>query len=135
MSGTIGIFSLGDFQIGAAAVQYGSAVEGLGGASAVTLDARLAYGSGGTTAIVVVQTSLSQGATWIDVARFDFSTAGDEKTINLSGTVAQASPYTSTALGSEGGVNGCLGDRFRALVTSTGAYTGSTVASVRMSVR
>lgn len=130
-----GIFSLGDFAITTAGTQTGTVVDGLDGMSAVTIDARLAYGSGGTTTVVVVQTSINQGSTWIDIARFDFSTAGAEKVVNLSGLTPRTSPLSVAALGSEGSVDGILGDRLRAVVTSTGTYAGSTVASVRVSVR
>jgi hypothetical protein len=130
-----GIYSLGDFTIGAAGTQTGTAIEDLGGMTAVTLSARLAYGSGGTSVVVVVQTSLNQGTTWVDVARVDFATAGAEKVINLSGLTPRTTPLSVAALGAEGCNDGVLGDRLRAVVTSTGTYAGSTVASVRASVR
>ena len=130
-----GIQSLGDFTLTAAGSQSGAAVAGLDGMTSVTVSARLAYGSGGTTAVCVVQTSINQGTTWVDVARFDFSTAGAEKVVNLSGLTARTSPLSVAALASEGCNDGILGDRLRAVVTTTGTYAGSTVASIRASVR
>lgn len=130
-----GVKDLGDFTITAAGAQTGAAVVGLDGVLAATLSARLAYGSGGTSVVVVIQTSCSQGATWLDVARLDFATAGAEKVINLSGLTPRTSPLAAAALGAEGANDGILGDRLRAVVTSVGTYAGSTVLSVRASVR
>ncbi|RKQ70122.1 hypothetical protein [Oceanibaculum indicum] len=127
-----GIFSLGDFQIGAAAIGTGDVVAGLDGMQAMTLSARLAYGSGGSTVVAVVQTSLNQGVSWIDIARLDFTTSGAEKVVNLTTGTPKTTPYTSAALSAEGAVDGILGDRVRAVVTSTGTYAGSTVLSVRI---
>lgn len=130
-----GIKDLGDFTITAAGVQTGAAVIGLEGMMAATLSARLAYGSGGTSVVVVIQTSCSQGTTWLDVARMDFATSGAEKVINLSGLTPRTSPLAAAALGAEGANDGVLGDRLRAVVTSVGTYAGSTVLSARASVR
>ncbi len=125
---TIDIFSLGDFSVGAAATATGTAIAV--SSDFVTISARLAYGAGGTTVIAKVQTSLNQGTTWIDVARFDFAMAGAEKIITLN-RAAITSPYTVIDLAAEGSVNGILGDRLRAIITSTGTYTGSTVLALR----
>src|SRR3546814_7487974 len=50
----------------------------LDGMLAATLEARFVYGSVGTTAIVMVQTTLDQ-ENWLDVARFDFAQANAVK--------------------------------------------------------
>jgi len=129
------IYSLGDFSISSAGTSTGTPITDLNSMREVTLSARLAYGSGGTTAIAYVQTSFNQGATWVDIARMDFATSGIEKIANLSGSTPRTSPLTVTSLIAEGGNDGVLGDRLRAVVTSTGTYAGSTVLSVRASVR
>src|SRR6266446_9832832 len=120
------VVDLGDFSISGAGVQTGTPVIFNSLISSVTLSARLAYGSGGTTVVGVIQTSLDQSITWIDIARFDFAMTGLEKVMNLT-NVAITSPYTVTDLASEGSNNGILGDRLRAIVTSAGTYTGSTI--------
>jgi hypothetical protein len=125
------LLNLGDFGITIAAVHEGTPLIDLEGMSRLTLSARLAYGSGGTSVVVVVQTSLNQGTSWIDIARFDFSTAGLEKVMNLTTVTSLTSPYSVISLVAEGGVNSVLGDRLRSVVTSTGTYTGSTVLAVR----
>lgn len=125
------LLNLGDFDILIAQAHVGTPLTNLGGISRLTLSARLAYGSGGTTIIAVVQTSLNQGTTWIDIARFDFATAGLEKVMNLTTNTSLTSPYTVIDLAAEGGLNNVLGDQLRAVVTSTGTYTGSTVLALR----
>lgn len=130
-----GIYSLGDFQVALAATQSGDPVTGFEGMLSATISARLAYGSGGTTAVVVVATSLNQGGSWIDIARFDFATAGAEQAVNLSGLTPRTMPYAAIPLAAAGSVDGILGDRLKATVTSTGTYAGSTVVSVRVSAR
>lgn len=134
---SFGIKSLGDFQIAAAGTQLGEVVESLAGMSAATISARLAYGSGGTTIKVYVQTSLDQGTTWIDIACMAFTTAGAHKVFNLSGLTPKTTAATPTdgALTDDTSLDGVLGDRFRAKVVSVGTYAGSTVLSVRASVR
>jgi hypothetical protein len=132
MSGT---FSLGDFSVGAAATQVGDVVDDLSGALAVTLSARLAYGSGGTSCYAVVETSLDQGVTWVQIARFDFTTSGLQKVMTVSGLTPRIAAATAGSLAADTALDGTLGDRLRATVVSTGNYAGSTVVSVRVNVR
>jgi hypothetical protein len=132
MSGT---FSLGDFSIGAAATQVGEAVMDMGGALAVTLSARLAYGSGGTSCYALVETSLDQGVTWVQIARFDFTTSGLQKVLTVSGLTPRLAAASAGSLSADTALDGTLGDRLRATVVSTGTYAGSTVVSVRANVR
>jgi hypothetical protein len=132
MSGT---FSLGDFSIGAAATQVGEVVDDLSGAFAITLSARLAYGSGGTSCYAVVETSLDQGVTWVQIARFDFTTSGLQKVMTVSGLTPRIAAATAGSLAADTALDGTLGDRLRATVVSTGTYAGSTVVSVRANVR
>jgi hypothetical protein len=132
MSGT---FSLGDFSVTTAATQVGDVVDDLSGALAVTLSARLAYGSGGTSCYAVVETSLDQGVTWVQIARFDFTTSGLQKVMTVSGLTPRIAAATAGSLAADTALDGTLGDRLRATVVSTGTYAGSTVVSVRANVR
>lgn len=141
-----GIFDLGSATITAAltdsVITSGSSAAGagqafidrLGGMIGVSLQAAFVYGSGGTTCIAYVQTSLDQGVTWIDIARFDFGTSSATKVANISAAGASA-PAAVAALGAEGKLDGILGDRLRVKVTSTGTYAGNTTIAVRVSVR
>lgn len=141
-----GIYDLGDRTITAAltgevitaGVSAGGAaqafIDRLEGMAAATVFADFDYGSGGATCVVVVETSIDQGDNWIEVARLDFATADDKKTVCI--TAAQpALPSSVQALSSEGVVDGVLGDRLRAKVTSTGTYAGGTKVTVRAAVR
>ena len=132
MSGT---FSLGDFSVTTAATQVGDVVDDLSGALAVTLSARLAYGSGGTSCYAVVETSLDQGVTWVQIARFDFTTSGLQKLMTVSGLTPRIAAATAGSLAADTALDGTLGDRLRATVVSTGTYAGSTVVSVRANIR
>ena len=130
-----GIFSLGDFSIAAAATQVGEVVDDLSGALAITLSARLAYGSGGTSCYAVVETSLDQGVTWVQIARFDFTTSGLQKLLTVSGLTPRVTAANAGSLSADTALDGVIGDRLRATVVSTGTYAGSTVLSVRANVR
>lgn len=138
-----GVFSLtkngaaSDLAVAAAGTTICDLVDSLDGMKAVSLQARLAYGSGGTTIKAFVQTSLDQGATWVDVACFAFTTAGATKIVNLSAMTPKTTPAAPTdgALADDTCVDGIFGDRLRCKAVSVGVYGGSTVLSVRASVR
>ncbi len=106
--------------------QAQEAIIDLDGLTAVTLEASFGYGSGGATGSVTVQTSFD-GTLWRDIARFDFTTATATKVANLSGLLSKA-VTAYAALGSEGVLDGVLGDRLRAVVTTTGTYVGTTLS-------
>jgi hypothetical protein len=143
MSGT---YNLGDEQISVAVTDEvltegvsaagvaQSFIDGLEFVAAVALLVNFQYGAGGTTCVVVVQTSLDQGSNWIDVARFDFAQASAAKRANLSGLTPVAVGAISV-LGSESVLDGIIGDRMRAKITTTGTYSGATSVSVRAVVR
>lgn len=140
-----GIYNLGDRAITAALTNEvitsgvdssGTAqelIDGLDWMAALTLFVNFTYGSAGTTCVVIVQTSLD-GVNWIDIARSDFAQASLSKRCNLSG-LTPATVAAVAALSAEGVLDGILGDRLRAKVTSTGVYAGNTSVSVRASVR
>lgn len=104
---------------------------------AATIQVDFNYGSGGTTCRVYVQTTLDQGATWIDVSATALTTASATKVINLSGLTPKTTAATPAdgALTDDTALDGVLGDRWRVKITSTGTYAGSTSLSVRMSTR
>ncbi|MGE0290327.1 MAG: hypothetical protein AB7I42_24915 [Bradyrhizobium sp.] len=139
------VYNLGDHTITAALTDYvitdGVSVAGvaqalidqLDGMSSVSLECRFVYGSSGTSVAVTVQTAFG-GSNWIDIARFEFTTANGAKIANVVGTGAVAIASIA-ALSSETVGPGILGDRLRAKVTSLGTYAGNTSVSVRASVR
>jgi hypothetical protein len=132
-----GIKSLGDFTITSAATQIGDVITGLEGMLAVSISARLAWGSGGTNAKLYCQTSLDQGTTWQDCACIVFGAASETAVINLSGLTPKTTQVTPTdgSLTDDICVDGILGDRLRCKLVSTGTYAGSTVLSVRAACR
>lgn len=139
-----GVYNLGDYALTTAVTGQvitdandNAYIEDLEGMLAATLQIKLNYGSGGTTAKVYVQTSLDQGSTWVDVACATFTTSSATKIVNLSGLTPKTTAATPAdgALTDDTCVDGVLGDRFRVKITSTGTYAGSTSVSVRMQAR
>ncbi|HVJ31660.1 MAG TPA: hypothetical protein VND94_00980 [Terriglobia bacterium] len=137
-----GIYSLtqlngsSDIAVTTAGTTVCDVIDNLDGMTAVSLQLRLAYGTGGTTVRAYVQTSLDQGTTWIDIACALFGTASETEVINLSGLTpktTQAQP-TDGALPDDTSLDGVLGDRLRVKAVSTGTYA-NTVLSARASVR
>ena len=100
---------------------------------ALTIQAKFLYGAGGTTAKFWLQTSLDQGATWIDIACFSFTTSAATKISALSSAVALAAATVGTdgTLTGDTIVNGLLGDQYRIKYTTTGTYTGATSIDIR----
>lgn len=142
---SLGLFNLGSATITAAVTDSvltsanfnGAAaayIAGLGGMKSLTAWVDFVYGSGGTTAILKIQTSLDQGSNWIDILRFDFAQA-NRKAIASVGVFAAAAPAAVAALGSESKLDNILGDRVRAILTSTGTYAGSTSIACRIAAR
>jgi hypothetical protein len=132
-----GDYSLCDLAITAALSGVAqSPIQNLEGILAATIEARFAYGSGGTTAKAWVQVTLDDGQTWNDIACFAFTTASAIKIINLSGLT----PVTTAITPSDGAMSdntvqdGVLGSAMRVKVTTTGTYS-NTVLSVKVSVR
>lgn len=138
-----GIYNLGDVGITVAltdsVITDGSSsneyIADLDGVTAVSIQARFVYGSGGTSVKADIDTSLDQGATWIPVARLAFTTANAQKIVNLSGLTPKTTPVTPAALSDDTCLDGVLGDRLRCRVTSVGTYAGNTTLSVRAAVR
>lgn len=140
-----GIKNLGDVAITVALTDHiitesslnGAAVAYIGnlaGMTSLTVWANFDYGSGGTTCAAIIQTSLDQGVTWIDIIRFDFTTS-DRKAHATVGAFAAGVVTTLAALASEGKLDNVLGDRLRAKVTTTGTYAGNTSLALRAAVR
>ena len=98
----------------------------------LAVQAKFLYGAGGTAVKVYVQTSLDDGATWIDVMSITFTTSAATKVSAVHRDTALAASYTPTAgaLSDDTIKNGLLGDRLRAIAVSTGTYTGATSIQV-----
>ncbi len=143
---TPGIYNLGTRVITAAltdqVITEGSSTGGtaqsyidrLDGMSSVTIFVEFEFGASGSTCAVVVQTSINQGDDWIDIVRFDFATSNSKKHATV-GCFGNVSPGAMAALASEGKLDGILGDRLRAKITSTGTYSNNTSVAIRAAVR
>lgn len=94
---------------------------------------KFVYGSGGTTAKVWIQTSYDGGTSWNDIINFAYTTASATKVSAVTAYIApaaQAGAQTDATLADNTIIQGLLGDRIRAKLTTTGTYGGSTTLSV-----
>lgn len=101
----------------------------LSGMKYLVAEAKLTYGSGGTSVKAYVQTSLDQGETWIDIMSFAFTTASASKVSAVSAAIALAAAVAPTdgSLTDNTILNGLLGDRLRVKYVVTGTYAGTTL--------
>lgn len=110
-------------------------IDGLEGMLGATIQANFNYGSGGTSLKVIVETSLDQGTTWVEVVRLAFTTASEENVVNLSGLTPKTTVVTPAALSDDTCLDGIFGDRWRCKILAVGTYAGNTSLSVRMQAR
>lgn len=112
-------------------------IDGVDGALSVTLSASFVYGSGGDTLKVVIDTSINQGQTWIEVARFAFAQTSAEKVVNLSALTPVTTVYSPTTLSDDAVKDGIIGPRWRAraIKGAGAAYAGLTSLAIRMQPR
>lgn len=94
----------------------------LAGINALTIDAAFTWGSGGTSAILRIDTALGSGGVWRNIARLDFAQAN--RAIGITIVRGALTPTAMADLGAESIVN-FLGDRIRARLTTTGVYAGT----------
>lgn len=105
------------------------------GMVAATIQANFNWGAGGTSLKVMIETTLDQGVTWLEVARFAFATASAEKVFNLIGAKEALAAVTPGAQSDDVAVSGIFGDRWRAKILAVGTYTGNTSLSLRINAR
>lgn len=104
-----------DFSSALSATAFTEITE-LDGMNSCGFDLRALLGAGIVSLVAVVQTSLNQGGSWIDIIRKTF-TASDDYTPNL--TVNASWDQSSTPMVQDGIRDGVLGDRLRAVLTAT----------------
>lgn len=126
-----GYKSLGAFTITTAGTQTGDEVD-ITGFLALTVKARFAYGSGGTSCKLYLQSSCDNGDTWDDFACILFNTAGEAEKLNFSKLTPKTTQIAPTdgALSDDTVVDGAIGSLVRCKVISVGTYAGSTVLTV-----
>ena len=114
-----------------AGTAIGGTVISIAGVTLAHTQAKLTWGSGGTNATAYIQTSLDNGATWADIACFQFTTSSATRIFSVGsgpGT-AQITP-TDGSLTANTMVPGVIGDRLRVKLISTGTYAGNTTLAV-----
>lgn len=96
------------------------------------LEAQFLYGSGGTTVDAYVQTTLDQGATWIDIRNFHFTTSALNQVVNHSSAtvITTAAVPGDGALASNTSVDGIIGGQLRVKYKSAGTYAGLTSLAI-----
>lgn len=122
----------------AAGTVTGGTITGVPGATYAAIHANFDYGSGGTNVTAYVQTSLDQGATWMDIACFQFTTADAKRAFTVGPMVAAGTAIITPAaltLSASTQVPGVLGDRFRVQYVSTGTYAGATTLAIDVVVK
>lgn len=107
-------------------------ITGLVRAESLAIQCNFAYGSGGTSVDVYVQTTLDAGTTWIDIAEFSMTTSNYRKGYNLTSEtgVTSVTAFTDGSLSANTSVNGFLGDQIRLKYTTVGTYAGGTTLAV-----
>lgn len=107
----------------------------LGDCKGANLQINFTYGSSGSSLKVIIETTLDQGSTWIEVYRAAFTTASGQRVINVSALTPITSPLTPAPLSDDTVKDGVFGDRWRARKIVTGTYAGNSSVSVRMQPR
>jgi hypothetical protein len=102
--------------------------------SRMTVQFNFVYGSSGTNVNAHIETSLDGGTTWIEIAHILFATASERKVYNLVSVTPITTQYdATTALANDVVKDGILGSQFRANITSTGTYAGTTTLEITAS--
>lgn len=118
-----------DLSVTTEATYEGTAVDGFGEASAVTVQVVATIVSAGTAINLYIQTSLDQGDTWIDIMAFNFQTTSEVVVATIDARKSITTPYTPTdgSLTPDTVKEGILGDRLRFVAKSTGTYANTTI--------
>ena len=111
-------------------------MQNLEGMLAATIEARLACGSGGTSAKAYVQVTLDGGADMDRRGLLRLRHGERNEVINLRGLTPKLTPLTPSdgAFADDTFVDGVLGSAMRVKLVTTGTYS-NTVLSVKLSAR
>ncbi len=126
-----------DLSITTAGTVICTVVTGLAAMLACAVFLRFAWGSGGTSVKVYVQTSFDGGTTWVDIACVVFGTASESAVLNFSALSPKTTQIVPTdgTLTDDTAVDGVLGDRLRLKVVSVGTYATNTLLAGRVIAR
>lgn len=135
-----GVFNLCNFNIAANTPTDGTLSEeitDLQGMLSLAVNLRFAWGSGGGTGAIYLQTSIDQGQTWFDIVCMSFAAAAKHRVYNLSALTPKTDiTPVDGALPNDTVLDGLLGDRLRAKLKTTGPiYATSTLLVGRVVAR
>lgn len=119
-----GVYSLASETITTAiTAQAFTAIDNLDGMTRATFEATFA-GTGGTTAVALIQSRIGSAGTWREIASIDFAAAGAKSCTVVS---TAATPASFAALSANSVLN-WLGTELRAVGTTTGTWTNGALA-------
>ena len=107
--------------------QTSDPVRGLAGSKYIGLFAALTYGTGGTSANFIVQTTFDSGANWLDIASIAFATGTSKKFHALVVSNVSNTTPTSGVLSANSLNQGIIGDELRVFWGNAGTYSATTV--------
>lgn len=100
----------------------------------MTAQCTFAWGSGGTSVTVWIQTSFDGGVTWCDVMVFAFLAAIARKAGNVARSTALVPVAVTDGSGAaDAKVDGLIGQKWRAKYTSVGTYGTNTTLQIDLS--
>jgi hypothetical protein len=123
-----GYASLGTFSITTAGTFTGDWSDDFEGCLSLLAQLRFIWGSGGTSVVAYLQTSVDNGSTAVDMAAVAFGVASENAVLNFSALTPKTTQVVTTdgAMTNDTAVDGVVGDRFRVKIVVVGTYAGST---------
>jgi hypothetical protein len=118
-----------DWVVSTPGTYIGQWVTDLDGMTKLALQVRFMYGSGGTSILAYVQSSLDQGNTAYDVASLIFGTTSRNTVLAISQTTSAVIVPVDAAGEAEGVVAAIFGDRLRLKIVVTGTFSGTTLSA------
>jgi len=107
----------------AVTAQAQTAIDSLEGMTRATFEATFS-GTGGSTAVALIQSRMGSAGVWREIASIDFAAAGAKSCTVVS---TAATPAAFAALSANSVLN-WLGTELRAVITTTGTWVGGVLA-------
>jgi len=107
----------------AVTAQAQTAIDNLDGMTRATFEATFS-GTGGSTAVALIQSRMGSAGAWREIASIDFAAAGS-KSCTVVSTAATPAAFATLSANS---VLNWLGTELRAVITSTGTWASGALA-------